>query len=83
MTNYILKPCPFCGKNVKLNIESLYHDGRGYEGSYEVSVGCEKCHYSLPAFNDIYEPMDKAISKAVKAWNRRAKNEIQKEASSN
>ena len=75
MTNYILKPCPFCGSSVRLNIESLYHDGRGYEGCYEVSIGCKKCHYTLPAFNDIYEPMDKAISKAVKAWNRRAKND--------
>lgn len=75
ISGFKLKLCPFCGNAVKLNFEPLYHDGHGYEGCFNVSVGCKKCRYSLPAFNTIYEPIDEAISQAVGLWNQRAGDE--------
>ena len=69
MTNYILKPCPYCGsKNVKIhhNKSTAPFCIIGVPNSY---VKCEECGVET-------EPIDASVEycadeKAVEAWNLR------------
>lgn len=62
-----LKPCPFCGG------EAVVHVNDG------VKVICRKCGASSKCLVDVYSqgrPNGGAIKSVVKAWNRRANDEI-------
>ena len=60
MTEINLKPCPFCGGNVKKRIAPLMGT---------VMFVCEKCGADVCFYGAEHEP------KATFAWNRRAENE--------
>ena len=67
-----LKPCPFCGGQavpVYSNKGSLY-TGNILMLSAEGTIKCKKCEVRLPR---IYS----RVSKAIEAWNRRAKDDRQ------
>lgn len=73
-----LKPCPFCGNEV--NVEKIplwYGNGRGYSGCYEFKIKCDNCGCTVdqPKNDSIYRSEEKARENAIKAWNRRVKNE--------
>lgn len=64
MSDYTLKPCPFCGGQA--DIENI---GSGeVEDEYFYMISCEECGASA-CFGDDSETKDGAISK----WNRRVK----------
>ena len=80
MTNYILKPCPFCGGKAVLNggmeITPILDENGAYIDAdfkeYPFYVECSICGSIGQAFdnNDDNDEAD-----AVEAWNRRAKND--------
>lgn len=82
MTNYILKTCPFCGKNAQVikgnrDIDSL--DGKFYQ---KYKVGCNNCGFYFEgtlvfdiALCGKFIIIENGLRNAVKAWNRRAPNE--------
>ena len=57
--NEELKPCPFCGRKDRLNIDHYKSDGEWF--SY---VECEKCMANGPVGRQTIDAID--------AWNRRA-----------
>jgi Lar family restriction alleviation protein len=63
MTNYDLKPCPFCGGEGRINP----HGAQKSEKTY--AVGCTRCRATI---NDYFE-----VDEAVAMWNRWA-NPLQK-----
>jgi Lar family restriction alleviation protein len=72
---YELKPCPFCGSEVKMTQVPLWHGSHGYHGCYDFTVRCEECGCTLDFYkNDtIYRSEDEAENNAIKTWNQRAK----------
>ncbi len=69
-----LKPCPFCGNEVKVRkIPLWYGNGHGYKDCYEFDIQCKKCGCRIDFHeNDsIYRSEEKAKENAIKAWNRR------------
>lgn len=58
-----LKPCPFCGKQVKMDINA-------WGDSYTASVHCKNCGATQSCFTD--KSINKAKLRAVVAWNRRS-----------
>ena len=70
---FSLKPCPFCGSEVALTINPLWHDGHGYQGCFEYSVSCKNCGCRVGGSicDSVYFSEQEAIEKVVKAWNRR------------
>lgn len=74
-----LKPCPFCGNEVKVEkIPLWYGNGRGYSGCYEFKIKCESCGCSVdqPENDSVYRSEEKARENAVEAWNRRAEMQL-------
>lgn len=72
-----LKPCPFCGEEVKLKKIPLWHGSHGYHGCYEFEIVCKNCG-AKPNYrqNDtIYRNEEEAKTNTIKAWNRRVKND--------
>ena len=73
---YDLKPCPFCGQDVTIHREPLWHDGHGYKDCYAFVVKCDNidcgCRVRMPQNDTIYRDEQTAIDNAVNAWNRRA-----------
>ena len=71
-----LKPCPFCGRKVRMRKYPLWHDSHGYYGCYEYVIECENpqcgCHIKLSQNDTIYRNKEEAKRNAIKAWNRRA-----------
>ena len=58
----LLKPCPFCGGDAKLDSDRLEEDVMA------AWVECTRCEVSTCRFEDTYAPNGQAID----AWNRRA-----------
>ena len=73
--NSELKPCPFCGTNVELLKEPLWHGNHGYHDCFDFKVRCPKCGCTVDyTHNDtIYRSEEEAIANVVKTWNERAK----------
>ena len=69
-----LKPCPFCGENVKIERLPLWHGSHGYHGSYEYDIHCSNCgcRVDLDRNDTVYRSEEEARDNAIKAWNRRA-----------
>ena len=84
--NKQLKPCPFCGSDVYLEKKPLWSElggtKRGYYGCYEYVIECNNedcgCHVKLPGNDTVYTTDEEAKENAIKAWNRRADNELQR-----
>ena len=75
MSEYELKPCPFCG-STSLKIESKHNGQWSGTGTHSATVRCNKCHArgstaSSKAGKKIYSASEEAKSKAVELWNRR------------
>jgi hypothetical protein len=62
MSKYNLKPCPFCGEPVKLDMNALYMDGTSTSFIRHV-----KLNDDCPLYGS--KTMD--TDKLVKAWNER------------
>ena len=64
-----LKPCPFCGTEVKMRKVPLY----GYPGCFDFEVKCPKCGCTIDYnYNDtIYRSEKEAVANVVKSWNER------------
>ncbi len=64
-----LKPCPFCGSDVKLK----KWDIRGYTGCFNFGIKCSKCGCVVDYVDSdtIYRSEEEAIANVVKAWNER------------
>lgn len=67
-----LKPCPFCGTEVKLLKKPLY----GYHGRFDFSVKCPHCGCTVDYIDSdtIYRSEEEAIANVVKSWNGRYVN---------
>lgn len=68
---YPIKPCPFCGNSASWVFKNI-------KDVTCVSIQCEVCGCQTKLFNDyddphLRNPKNKAIHKAARAWNRRAK----------
>lgn len=70
-----LKPCPFCGTEVKLRKETMWFNSHGYKGYYKYTVGCRECGcgIAMRATDTLFRTDSEAKRNAIKAWNRRAK----------
>ena len=76
----MLKPCPFCGKDVYLEKRPLWREyggsTHGYSGCYEFVIKCPNpecgCSVNLGANNTIYCSEEEARKNAIRQWNRRA-----------
>ena len=64
-----LKPCPFCGTEVKMRKIPLY----GYSGCFEFDVRCSKCGCTLDftQADSIYRSEQEAVANVTKKWNER------------
>lgn len=64
-----LKPCPFCGTEVKMRKVPLY----GYPGCFEFDVRCSKCGCTLDftRADSIYYSEEEAVANVRKKWNER------------
>lgn len=71
-----LKPCPFCGSNVKIEKRPLWEGSHGYYGCYEFVIQCPNascgCRINLKQNDTIYRDENIAEANAIEAWNRRA-----------
>lgn len=74
-----LKPCPFCGREVKLDeVEFEDYAGNSFTNSCSV-IGCAQCGISMAAYpKKGYGTTEKQKEGLIKRWNRRA-NETEKE----
>lgn len=68
-----LKLCPFCGTEVKMLKEPLWHGSHGYRGCFEFSIKCPECGCTVDyTDNDtVYHSEEEAIANVAKAWNKR------------
>jgi Lar family restriction alleviation protein len=67
-----LKPCPFCGTEVKM----LKTPIRGYSGCFNFEVRCPKCGCSVDYIDSdtIYRTEEEAIANVIESWNERYVN---------
>lgn len=81
--NSELKPCPFCGSEVKIKRSPLWHEypngtTRGYKDCYELEISCSKCGCSTYRTKadtvNLTEDMAKNI--IIKNWNERKEYEV-------
>lgn len=72
-----LKPCPFCGANVRIEKRPLWEGTRGYLNCYEYDIRCHSCgcRVRLERNDTIYRSEEEAERNAVQAWNKRAPKE--------
>lgn len=70
-----LKPCPFCGGNPFINTIEHSEENRPYGYRFYGQIMCTKCQATAgtTGFENTYE---EATEKAIKAWNRRVKENI-------
>ena len=75
---FSLKPCPFCGSEVSIDINPLWSEfpTRGYPGCYDYSIRCKQCGCTLyyPNNDSVYRSEEEAMANVVVAWNRREEN---------
>lgn len=64
-----LKPCPFCGNDVRIRERPVY----GYEGNFEYYIQCEccGCTNTFATGNDIYHEPEYVIKDIAENWNYR------------
>lgn len=80
----MLKPCPFCGKDVYMEKRPMWRmEGsttRGYTGAYEFIIQCVNpecgCNVKLGKNSTLNATEEEAREEAIKHWNRRATSEI-------
>ncbi len=73
-----LKPCPFCGSEVKIKRSPLWHEypngtTRGYKDCYTLEISCSKCGCStnLTKADTVNLTEDMAKNTIIKNWNER------------
>lgn len=69
-----LKPCPFCGANVRVEKKTLWHGSHGYRNCYEYNICCHNCgcRVRLEQNDTIYRSDEEAEMNAINTWNNRA-----------
>lgn len=80
----MLKPCPFCGKDVYMEKRPMWRvEGsttRGYTGAYEFIIQCTNpecgCNVKLGKNSTLNATEEEAREEAIKHWNRRSISEI-------
>ena len=63
-----LKLCPFCGESGHLEINRGFFNGKSVHFAY---IQCQTCYARSKRYEVEYNGRDKAIEKAIAAWNRR------------
>lgn len=66
MTNYILKPCPFCGSASGRNTFIDEHE------IWETYIWCSNCQLEIHVRG---KKRNETLKLAVEAWNRRENND--------
>lgn len=69
-----LKPCPFCGANVRIKKKLLLRGSLGSPNHYRYKIYCHKCgcRIRLEGNDTFGQTNEEAKANAIKAWNRRA-----------
>ncbi len=69
-----LKPCPFCGANVRVKKKKLLRGVHYTLNYYKYVIRCKNCgcRVRLEGNDTIYRSDEEAKANAIKAWNRRA-----------
>lgn len=77
----MLKPCPFCGKDVFVEKQPMWHtydDGttHGYRGMYKFVIECTnpecRCSVNLGGNSTYRNTEAEALQEAIDHWNKRA-----------
>ena len=77
-----LKPCPFCGSEVKIKKSPLWHEYNGimhgYKDCYEFEISCSKCGCSTyrTKADTVSLTEDMAKNTIIKNWNERKEYEV-------
>ena len=77
-----LKPCPFCGSEVKIKRSPLWHEYNGimhgYKDCYEFEISCSKCGCSTYRTRADTVSLTEDIAKniVIKNWNKRKEYEV-------
>ena len=68
-----IKSCPFCGTEVELSKNPLWHGGHGYYNCFEFEIVCPKCGCNVryDKNDTIYRTEEEAIQNVINAWNKR------------
>lgn len=70
-----LKPCPFCGSEVEMDIYSMDRNGHGYPGCFKYVIECKQCHMAHIEEYDVYKTQTDAMRFVRNKWNRRSYEE--------
>ena len=75
MTETKLKLCPFCGREVTTSV-SVICGTTSYRIKFAVCCPACRIQQAIDMVSpDTFEEAEKAMQKAIKAWNRRIENE--------
>lgn len=68
-----IKPCPFCGTEVELSKNPLWHGGHGYYNCFEFEIVCPTCGCNVryDKNDTIYRAEEEAIQNVIETWNKR------------
>lgn len=74
MNNTTFEPCPWCESQPEVIVDTLYENGMGYIGQYEVKVKCtfSQCpaRPAAESFTTLYgDSLTEAGRKAIQSWN--------------
>lgn len=67
-----LKPCPFCGRDVKMeSVSFVEYAGSCYDNEYSM-ISCKPCGYNMRIYPKGLGCTEEEKAQLVRRWNRRA-----------